>query len=222
LGVAHGDGAVVDTEKEAVLALPECKTLAGRELDQLERVAVGITKIDRADATGIWVPGRQLLRASRDRGRAAAHYCGIRPTNVGKDDGQMLKPEIVAAGIPRHRAARALNELDPLLTELQCSSRQFGGVGRLERKGAGVKGKRETAVRHRYDDRADNIDGWLGPGLRRGKTDPAEKGQRALHRAVLPEPSRSSKWSPTRSALAMIVKVGLTAALDGKKLASTT
>jgi hypothetical protein len=43
-----------------------------------------------------------------------------------------------------------------------------------------------------------------------------------LHRAVLPAPSRSIKWSPTRSALAMIVKVGLTAALDGKKLASTT
>ena len=35
-------------------------------------------------------------------------------------------------------------------------------------------------------------------------------------------PSRSSRWSPTRSALAMIVSAGFTAPLDGKKLPSTT
>src|SRR5438034_7741004 len=32
---------------------------------------------------------------------------------------------------------------------------------------------------------------------------------------------RSSRWSPTRRALAMIVRAGFTAALDGKKLPST-
>ena len=36
------------------------------------------------------------------------------------------------------------------------------------------------------------------------------------------EPNRSSKWSPTRNAFAMIVKLGFTAAIDTKKLASTT
>src|SRR5262245_32996357 len=35
-------------------------------------------------------------------------------------------------------------------------------------------------------------------------------------------PRRSLRWSPTRSALARMVRAGFTAALDGKKLASTT
>ena len=35
-------------------------------------------------------------------------------------------------------------------------------------------------------------------------------------------PSLSSKWSPTRSAFAMMVRLGFTAAIDTKKLASTT
>src|SRR6516165_10844712 len=34
--------------------------------------------------------------------------------------------------------------------------------------------------------------------------------------------SRSSRWSPTRSALAIAVSAGLTAPLEGKKLVSTT
>ena len=36
------------------------------------------------------------------------------------------------------------------------------------------------------------------------------------------DPSRSSKWSPTRSAFAMMVRLGFTAAIDTKKPASTT
>ena len=36
------------------------------------------------------------------------------------------------------------------------------------------------------------------------------------------QPSRSMRCSPTRRALAMIVRVGFTAPIDGKKLESTT
>jgi len=35
-------------------------------------------------------------------------------------------------------------------------------------------------------------------------------------------PSRSSRWSPTRSAFAMAVRAGFTAPMLGKKLVSTT
>ena len=45
---------------------------------------------------------------------------------------------------------------------------------------------------------------------------------RTLHRDAVRAPSRSRRWSPTRSALAMIVSAGFTAPLDGKKLPSTT
>ena len=37
-----------------------------------------------------------------------------------------------------------------------------------------------------------------------------------------PAPSRSSRWSPTRRALAMAVSAGFTAPMLGKKLVSTT
>ena len=37
-----------------------------------------------------------------------------------------------------------------------------------------------------------------------------------------PAPSRSSRWSPTRSALAIAVSAGFTAPMLGKKLVSTT
>ena len=37
-----------------------------------------------------------------------------------------------------------------------------------------------------------------------------------------PQPSRDSRWSPTRKALAITVSAGFTAPMLGKKLASTT
>ena len=37
-----------------------------------------------------------------------------------------------------------------------------------------------------------------------------------------PYPSRSSRWSPTRSAFAIAVKAGFTAPMLGKQLVSTT
>ena len=40
--------------------------------------------------------------------------------------------------------------------------------------------------------------------------------------AAVPAPSRSSRWSPTRSALAIAVSAGFTAPMLGKKLVSTT
>jgi len=44
-----------------------------------------------------------------------------------------------------------------------------------------------------------------------------------MGRALLPfYPSLAFRWSPTRSALAMMVNAGFTAALEGKKLPSTT
>ncbi len=67
----------------------------------------------------------------------------------------------------------------------------------------------------------------LGVGLPQllGGADPGEppaedEDARALAHVV--PPSRSSRWSPTRSALAMMVRVGFTAPIETKKLAFTT
>ena len=55
-------------------------------------------------------------------------------------------------------------------------------------------------------------------GAGRRRRQPARAGSCAAARA----PSRSSRWSPTRSALAIAVSAGFTAPMLGKKLVSTT
>ena len=49
---------------------------------------------------------------------------------------------------------------------------------------------------------------------------PPQQDNRQL--AAQPRPSRASRWSPTRMALAIAVRAGLTALMLGKKLVSTT
>src|SRR5207247_1964939 len=56
----------------------------------------------------------------------------------------------------------------------------------------------------------------LRPERRSGECQGQDRQPRELHR------KRSRIWSPTRSALAMIVRAGFTAPLEGKKLPSTT
>ena len=67
LGVGGGDRGVVDAEKQPVPLLPARIAFAGRVLDQLQRMPVGIAKIHGADAAGIRVPRRQELRPGGDR-----------------------------------------------------------------------------------------------------------------------------------------------------------
>src|SRR5439155_20443981 len=58
--------------------------------------------------------------------------------------------------------------------------------------------------------------GLLRPERRRAERQRQDDEARELHCR------RSRMWSPTRSALAMMVRAGFTAPLDGKKLPSTT
>ena len=58
VGIAHGDRTVINAEKQSVSILPARVSLAARELDQLERMAIRIPKVDRTNAPGIRVPGR--------------------------------------------------------------------------------------------------------------------------------------------------------------------
>ena len=55
--------------------------------------------------------------------------------------------------------------------------------------------------------------GFLGRGV---------LGARRMEERAPSHPSRSRRWSPTRSAFAMMVRAGFTAELEGKKLPSTT
>src|SRR5207247_2783337 len=95
----------------------------------------------------------------------------------------------------------------------------------LEVEHPGVERDRTVHVGHRERDRTDRGDrgrprrqrdplagaGLLGPERRGAERQRQDNEARELHC------KRSRMWSPTRSALAMMVRAGFTAPLDGKK-----
>ena len=109
-----------------------------------------------------------------------------------------------------------------------------GAVARGQRAGRHLVEQRlEQVVVHPVDER--HVDVGAAQLARGGEPaeaaaddhDPAARrllpsgGTRGLLRR-LAAPSRSSRWSPTRSALAIAVSAGFTAPMLGKKLVSTT
>ena len=67
----------------------------------------------------------------------------------------------------------------------------------------------------------------LARGAEAAESSAENQNHRALavgvgHQRLVPPPSRSSRWSPTRRAFAIAVSAGLTAPMLGKKLVSTT
>src|SRR5215510_1698040 len=60
LSVSHDNSGMINPEEQAILLLPARVALAGRELNQFERMTVAIAEINRADSPGIGVPGGQL------------------------------------------------------------------------------------------------------------------------------------------------------------------
>src|SRR5262249_22478585 len=85
-----------------------------------------------------------------------------------------------------------------------------------ERQRVRVERHRAIQVANDDRDRVDARDQRLGGRARRECRDRGDGEKRA------PQRSRSFRCSPTRSAFAMIVSAGFTAADDGKKLPSTT
>src|SRR5215475_1571454 len=134
----------------------------------------------------------------------------------------MLKPPVVAAGIARQRTPVMRDQLDRLAAEAERHGRGLGGISESKGERFRIIFRCSIEVRDRNDDAKHGIDRRLRTSLRRRKRHPEEKRQSADHWGLLLEQRRSSRRSPTRKALAMIVRVGFTAALDTKKLASTT
>src|SRR6266478_924693 len=134
----------------------------------------------------------------------------------------MLEPVVVAARVGGQFAPAGRHQLDSLGAEMHGHAGRGGALFRLKCQGSRIEILCAIEIRHRDDDAADAIDHGLGMGLKRGEEEPAEKCHGAFHRTALRAPRRSRRWSPTRNALAMIVSVGFTAALETKKLPSTT
>ena len=150
----------------------------------------------------------------------------------------MLKPEIVAAAVRRVGRARRVetHKRDLHVAEAQHGLLR-GGAGQAEQRGQGrvarttrrepepqavaVERHRPVEVRHHP---ADSYDAGraAAPPAQRQEADAGQQNQRAESGAHCQATSRSRMRSPTRSALAMMVSVGFTAPMEGKKLASVT
>ena len=101
----------------------------------------------------------------------------------------------------------------------------FGDLLKVEHAGVEVDRRVEIVDHDRHTiDRGNLCVGWGEARSRERDHDACEQAKlpHARHLLHAAPPSRATKWSPTRNALAMMVKAGFTAELDGKKLPSTT
>jgi len=139
--------------------------------------------------------------------------------HIAHDNGDVLEPSVVAAGIDRRRPAprrEEFGQFDVLFTEPDPRrphpETEYAGKALV-----GVERDGTIEIRDRQSDRVDSFD----KRLRSGKKNSAGQQQGAEDTARHHD-NLSTRRSPTRKALAMIVSAGFTAPLDGKKLPSTT
>jgi hypothetical protein len=94
-GVSDGYGGMVDASRGS--------RIRSRELDQLERMAVGVAKLERNDAA--WKRLRAMPGDGRERKRGEPF---VSRRDVVGDERAMLEPEVVAATIRGIRSARGI------------------------------------------------------------------------------------------------------------------
>src|SRR2546429_7816264 len=107
VGARDDDRRVVDSEEQSSLRpLPLRVTLAGRKLEDFERMVVRIPEIEGADPAGVGVPVREALRRWRHPPHAVRLEHGVGAVHVAYDDRHVLEPAVVAARVRRGRTAR--------------------------------------------------------------------------------------------------------------------
>src|SRR5215472_5885219 len=93
VGIADGDGAMVYAEEQLVRGgMPLRLPFVGREVDELQRVAVGIPEVEGFDAGGIYIPIGKALWAGRDFLHMRITQPLVRGLQVAYDNGDVLKP----------------------------------------------------------------------------------------------------------------------------------
>src|SRR5690348_2515938 len=111
--VLYGDRRVVDAKKHTIgLRLPFRVAFPSRKVKDFKRVSVGIFEIKRFDAAGVLVPIGQTLRTGRSMFHVVLPQNRIGAVHVAHDDGEVLEPQVVAAGIGGNRTATRSEKLD--------------------------------------------------------------------------------------------------------------
>src|SRR4029079_17526568 len=90
-GVGHDDGGWIDAEKHPEAgAVPFRVALVGRELKDLERMAVGVLEVEGTNTGGVGNGFRKELRLSRSEPHVVGTKDPIGAVHVADDDGDML------------------------------------------------------------------------------------------------------------------------------------
>src|SRR6266849_6134763 len=124
VGVGDHDGGVVDSQKQPVACvLPPGITFTLGELQNLHGMFIGVFEVESLDAARVFVPIRQTLRARGSVLDFVLPQNRIRTVHIADDDGDVLKPHVVASGIDGNGAAlgsQKLQKLDGFASQLQC------------------------------------------------------------------------------------------------------
>src|SRR6266496_1002880 len=126
--------------------MPLPVTLSYRELQDLQRMAIRVFEVECANSGSVLVPLWQALRRQRCGLDMICLQDRVRAIQVAHDDGDMLKPEIIAAGVARRRPALrifVLHQVDGLVSQLHTDHPRDGSLFAIARVS-----KRYLLVRH--------------------------------------------------------------------------
>jgi hypothetical protein len=199
--VADCDRRVIDAQEQPIRRLlPAPIALAGREPDELERMAVGVAEVERADAAGVRVPVGEALGLRRHVGDALVTEPLVRAVHVANDDRHVLEPAVVAARVDGRRPpprGDVFRQLEGLAPELQPHhahtdrkdvaqglvpvARDLDVAHRREAEETRVEVDRRVHVRDRHADRVDGADPRLARPRARGQEDAREQKKATLH-----------------------------------------
>src|SRR5688572_13863826 len=121
LCIAHDDCSVIDPKEQLLFLLPFLITFVGRKLKDLKPVFVRVAKVKGFDAPGVSVPIGQTLWTSRSMFDFVFTQQRVSFVHVAGDDGNMLKPTIIAARINRNRTtsrSEVLSQFNKLFAQL--------------------------------------------------------------------------------------------------------
>ena len=106
---------MIDAEKRGCRGLvPPGESLAGRERDDLEKVAIRIAEVEGTDPTGVRVPVRKALRSGGRVLDAVILQHGVCLVDVAHDNGDVLERAIVCPDIRWNRPALRRQKLRQL------------------------------------------------------------------------------------------------------------
>ena len=111
LRICHHDGGVVNSQKERVFSLPPGVAFSRRKPQNLQVMVIRVAEIKGFDAGGGLVPFGNRLRAGGRVTHPVLTQVLVGPVHITDNNGNVLKPAVVAAGVQRDGASPLGSEI---------------------------------------------------------------------------------------------------------------